>query len=314
VFQSLFLWKYLSDPSSSLRAFSPSSFNPCFYGSIFLTRLRTTTLYTWFAGFNPCFYGSIFLTRQNNAYHVNLPMFQSLFLWKYLSDPNTSDITSSTSVFQSLFLWKYLSDSAIFGVRIYQVLVSILVFMEVSFWRFRRGSHPLPPRCFNPCFYGSIFLTHQNWHGYAVFTKFQSLFLWKYLSDCLCGEVATSIIRFQSLFLWKYLSDGSVRAIPCRPCPVSILVFMEVSFWPVKLDNIIPMPQSFNPCFYGSIFLTQKNRFPSLSRPRFQSLFLWKYLSDWSRTQKKRKEARFQSLFLWKYLSDWLFWQRCWWL
>jgi len=40
-----------------------SSFNPCFYGSIFLTIEAFSRLLDEI-GFNPCFYGSIFLTQK----------------------------------------------------------------------------------------------------------------------------------------------------------------------------------------------------------------------------------------------------------
>ncbi len=36
----------------------------------------------------------------------------------------------------------------------------------------------------------------------------------------------------------------------------------------------------------------------------FQSLFYWKYLSDIRKTDKGYQVLRFQSLFYWKYLSD----------
>ncbi len=64
------------------------------------------------------------------------PGFQSLFYWKYLSDPITGIWYSpAIFLFQSLFYWKYLSD---------------LVLLLLKRWYYT---------CFNPCFIGSIFQT-----------------------------------------------------------------------------------------------------------------------------------------------------------
>ncbi len=306
-FQSLFYWKYLSDDfCTSIISGAWLCFNPCFIGSIFQTLHSYSLSILYVSGFNPCFIGSIFQTLLLRPFRLNSlrfnpcfigsifqtgwpfcvlahqTRFQSLFYWKYLSDPcsflcpapkfncfnpcfigsifqtgfiNTYRIEAR--MFQSLFYWKYLSDGYEDFHFALLFLVSILVLLEVSFrqrqrW-LRRNNYWL---CFNPCFIGSIFQT--------VITT----------------SATAHWIVFQSLFYWKYLSDLKAEG-----------------------DEFDKM-WSFNPCFIGSIFQTNDGDEDSNAVFKFQSLFYWKYLSDLSERNQWSADKEFQSLFYWKYLSD----------
>jgi len=80
----LFLWKYLSDKREMERQLALIGFNPCFYGSIFLT-IEEIIVDSEEWCFNPCFYGSIFLTQlisnaKLDSHSFNPCFYGSIFL------------------------------------------------------------------------------------------------------------------------------------------------------------------------------------------------------------------------------------------
>ncbi len=133
---------------------------------------------------------------------------------------------------------------------------------------------------------------------------FQSLFLWKYVSGprrprvrsclymrfnpCFCGStsqvgvvfyIAISYKVFQSLFLWKYVSGRHCLLPRWVWQSVSILVFVEVRLRSRFLPSTFLLFSCFNPCFCGSTSQVINKLILTGSALKFQSLFLWKYVS-----------------------------------
>ncbi len=118
-------------------------------------------MYSW--GFNPCFIGSIFQTFVLRRENIVFKSFNPCFIGSIFQTGTTS--------------WS--ADDS------------------------RHG--------FNPCFIGSIFQTSQKVFSFFLRESFNPCFIGS-IFQTLCRMLTQSFFsRFQSLFYWKYLSDGNLQ-------------------------------------------------------------------------------------------------------
>ncbi len=87
--------------------------------------------------------------------------------------------------------------------------------------------------CFNPCFYGTLSLTHGLRMAEEPVTVFQSLFLWNPFPDASAAPVNVSVPGFN----------------PCFYGTLSLTMSDAADTLPVTC---------FNPCFYGTLSLTAR--------------------------------------------------------
>ena len=124
-------------------------------------------------------------------------------------------MSCATVWFQSLFSWKYLLEILIEHLVRPEVLVSILVFVEVSL-RVYIHNHMIEYIKVSILVFVEVSLRVASKYGlHFHLWKFQSLFSWKYLLEDVTLIVDKPISVFQSLFSWKYLLEGG--AIVYKP-------------------------------------------------------------------------------------------------
>ena len=165
-------------------------------------------------------------------------MFQSLFYWIFLYNPNPSSIISFAIMFQSLFYWIFLYNSRLWKHNRPRQMVSILVlldlplqpiqriavrsrsmrFQSLFYWIFLYNSVRLSrgrsrPLRFNPCFIGSSSTTWGETPGDEQMSGFQY--------PCFIGSSSTTRSQRGG---W---SDAN---------PVSILVLLDL---PLQLPRVL---------------------------------------------------------------------------
>jgi len=281
-FQSLFLWISLYDlPVCLFPAPSSASFNPCSYGFPCMTPNRSASSLQGTRCFNPCSYGFPCMTIDAKPWPNSKTVFQSLFLWISLYDPDAPrqavavlrgfnpcsygfpcmtvvrrvGWTRVTS-FQSLFLW----------ISLYDVIPSLLCKERIY--------------CFNPCSYGFPCMTTGKSIPGADTFMFQSLFLWISLYDNDLWDAfrawdMVSILVLMDFPVWR---TYQIR-IYCV-YGVSILVLMDFPVWHLRPHTSLTVLSSFNPCSYGFPCMTGEVSGRGLEKSGFQSLFLWISLYD----------------------------------
>ena len=156
MFQSLFFWiHFYNDQSRIERGRLSRCFNPCFSGFTSTTLRHPTprllpilfqSLFFWihFYNIDPLCRGVI-----------DSIVFQSLFFWiHFYNDEDKIRRTNTYLAFQSLFFWIHFYNPGIALPELYQVNVSILVFLDSLLQRIPLVSSLPPDLRFNPCFSG----------------------------------------------------------------------------------------------------------------------------------------------------------------
>ena len=135
------------------------------------------------------------------------------------------------------------------------------------------------------------------------YCEFQSLFLWKYVSGKARTISCHTSSLFQSLFLWKYVS-GILSALTVKSAvQVSILVFVGVRLRYLKAQALNKKMHRFNPCFCGSTSQVTVSVSPDTHLYCFNPCFCGSTSQVLAGSQREPNRTRFQSLFLWKYVS-----------
>ena len=114
-------------------------------------------------------------------------------------------------------------------------------------------------------------------------------------------------LEFQSLLWWICLFDTIVVDKNWRSRYVSILVMMDLSFWPWFLVGYwSPIEVGFNPCYDGFVFLTPKWCPLTSYTIRFNPCYDGFVFLTLSLTYCFVLYLMFQSLLWWICLFDWL--------
>ena len=164
-------------------------------------------------------------------------LFQSLLWWICLFDYLKVGGCQQGRTFQSLLWWICLFDTDRQLPSIICSTVSILVMMDLSFW-------------------------HGDRTTLAVsLALFQSLLWWICLFDLVKRLMKVDPdLLFQSLLWWICLFDLRMITALTSAEWVSILVMMDLSFWPWVAILSLMYLDSFNPCYDGFVFLTFRCR------------------------------------------------------
>ena len=122
-------------------------------------------------------------------------------------------------------------------------------------------------RCrFNPCFSGMAFGTQLGVPLPDDVQSFNPCFSGMAFGTCAVKKLQAGIPEFQSLFFWNGLWDPTSKAGAQVPPAVSILVFLE---WPLGLRPGMSngfRVLSFNPCFSGMAFGTERHGLKEVNR------------------------------------------------
>ena len=133
---------------------------------------------------------------------------------------------------------------------------------------------------FNPCFCGSTSQVYITGNYYKFSSGVSILvFVEVRLRSTISSKTGSRHTRFQSLFLWKYVSGLMLPLSDVGKWGVSILVFVEVRLRLGIIGHCRMMQLCFNPCFCGSTSQVPPVYKRSFILSMFQSLFLWKYVS-----------------------------------
>ena len=205
-------------------------------------------------------------------------VFQSLFFWiHFYNDEDKIRRTNTYLAFQSLFFWIHFYNPGIALPELYQVNVSILVFLDSLLQRIPLVSSLPPDLRFNPCFSGFTSTTRPGDRCRGRSGAFQSLFFWIHFYN---GAAIIAIRRPYSGFnpcfsgFTSTTFDGNLSSTDTEL--VSILVFLDsllqlvfagekatvalgfqslffwIHFYNPTYDPCIFLPfLCFNPCFSG---------------------------------------------------------------
>ena len=128
--------------------------------------------------------------------------------------------------------------------------------MDLSFWHTNSKNFTVDLFGFNPCYDGFVFLTSICICTWSWNYLFQSLLWWICLFDRSRIIDCSRLSVFQSLLWWICLFDLNQFNRQNLTKLVSILVMMDLSFWPLTILLIVFLHMGFNPCYDGFVFLT----------------------------------------------------------
>ena len=189
-------------------------------------------------GFNPCYDGFVFLTSMLVIICliiiVSILVMMDLSFW--LSVPENPAV--HLTLFQSLLWWICLFDS-MFCLNLSSFCSSFNPCYDGFVFLTHYSCSVMLVRSsgFNPCYDGFVFLTYLFVYFYFESSMFQSLLWWICLFDYSGLLTISCSLSFQSLLWWICLFDHLVFVEFFEFMSVSILVMMDLSFWPLNIKN-----------------------------------------------------------------------------